>query len=83
MIHRPLRPSFSFTQREDLLKSMGRSLGLSRMYGASKGYNSPQYRMADNLRDAIKALATDLTDDPDYYGPNAATPISGARETEA
>jgi len=82
MIQSPLGPTFSFAQREDLLKSMGRSLALSRLYGASAGYDSPQYRMAECLRDAIKALATDLTDDPYYYGSQTVIPVPLAREPE-
>ncbi len=74
MIKRPLRPHFSHDEKEDLLKSMGRALSLSRMYGASVGYNSQQYRMADDLRDAIRALATDLTDDPNYFGGQTVVP---------
>ena len=62
------RPHFSRADRDDLLKSMGRSLSLSRIYEATKGPNSPQHRMVKSLRDAVKALAADLTDDPDYYG---------------
>jgi hypothetical protein len=62
------RPHFSRADRDDLLKSMGRSLSLSRLYEATKGHNSPQHRMVKSLRDAVKALAADLTDDPDYYG---------------
>jgi hypothetical protein len=68
MISYTLRPNFSFAQRQELLRSLGRSLELSRMYGASKGYRSRQRRMADNLRNAIKALATDLTDNPSSFG---------------
>ncbi|MEW6438449.1 MAG: hypothetical protein AB1508_14920 [Pseudomonadota bacterium] len=64
---------FGSAERTELLKSMGRSLSLSRMYGASKGHGSPQCRMADNLRAAIRALATDLTDDPYYYGDQVET----------
>jgi hypothetical protein len=82
MIQRPLRPNFSFAERQELLKSMGRTLELSRIYSASIAYNSPQYRMADGLRDAIKALATDLTDDPDYYGhPMVAPLVLSERQT--
>lgn len=62
------RPHFSRADRDDLLKSMGRSLSLSRLYEATKAPNSPQQRMVNSLRDAVKALAADLTDDPDYYG---------------
>jgi hypothetical protein len=72
MIQSPSGPTFSFAQREELLKSMGRSLALSRKYGASIGYNSPQYRMAQSLRDAVEVLATDLTRDPAYYGAQSA-----------
>jgi hypothetical protein len=68
MTKHPSHPHFSHAGREELLRSMGRSLSLSRVYGASKGHNSLQYQMADSLRDAITALATDLTDDPHYYG---------------
>jgi hypothetical protein len=74
VIQRPSHPNFSFAERQELLKSMGRTLELSRAFGASSGYNSPQYKMADNLRDAIKTLATVLTDDPDYYGDAVVTP---------
>ena len=83
MIQRPLRPTFSHSEREELLKSLGRSLELSRIYGASKGYNSPQYRLADSLRDAVKALASDLTEDPYYYGGQAGMPSSQTKETDA
>ncbi|WP_297300305.1 hypothetical protein [uncultured Methylovirgula sp.] len=68
MAKSPISAGFGNAERTELLKSMGRSLSLSRLYGASKGHNSPQYKMADNLRAAIRALATDLTDDPYYYG---------------
>jgi hypothetical protein len=68
MIQGPSGPLFSFSQREELLKSMGRSLTLSRKYGAAIGNNSTQYRMVQSLRDAVEALATDLTTDADYYG---------------
>jgi hypothetical protein len=66
--HFVTRPHFSRADRDDLLKSMGRSLSLSRIYEATKGPNSPQHRMVKSLRDAVKVLAADLTDDPDYYG---------------
>jgi hypothetical protein len=59
---------FSRADRDDLLKCMGRSLSLSRVYSASKGLSSTQHKMVDSLRDAIKVLAADLTNDPDYYG---------------
>ncbi len=62
------RPHFSRADRDDLLKSMGRSLSLSRIYEATKSPNSPQHEMVDSLRNAVRALAADLTDDPDYYG---------------
>ena len=68
MIERPHGPNFSRSDREDLLRSMGRALTLSGAYGASAGFNSAQYRRAQALRDAIRAIATDLTDDPYYYG---------------
>jgi hypothetical protein len=62
------RAPFSRADRDDLLKSMGRSLSLSRIYEATKGPNSPQHKMVSSLRAAVNALAADLTDDPDYYG---------------
>lgn len=74
MIRRPLKPTSSHADREELLKRMDRTLELSRMYGASIGYNSPQYRMVDGLRDAVKALANEPTGDPDYFGHPTAMP---------
>jgi hypothetical protein len=73
MTQSSISAGFGSAERTELLKSMGRSLSLSQMYGASKGHGSPQCRMADNLRAAVRALATDLTDDPYYYGDQVET----------
>jgi Ni,Fe-hydrogenase III large subunit len=81
MIKRPLRPTFNYADREELLKAMGRALTLSGYYGASIGYNSPQYRMAESLREAIKTLATDLTGDPYYFGGQTVVPAREMKNT--
>jgi hypothetical protein len=67
MVRRPLRPTFSMSDRDVLLQAMGAARDLSGLYGGSIGYNSPQHRLTDDLHRAINVLATELTDDPTFY----------------
>ena len=76
MIRRPFRPHFSFANRNELLKAMETARTLADRFGGSFGYNSPQYKLADDLHHAIDALGTELTGDPEYYH---AKPHGGCR----
>ena len=64
---RPLRPHFSFDDRTKLLRSMEAARTGALMFGGSEGYGSRQWRLCDALREAIDALAGDLTGDPTHF----------------
>jgi hypothetical protein len=67
VIRRPLRPHFSFQDQNELLAVMERARTSADRFGASRGYNSPQHKHANELQKTIDALATELTGDPTYY----------------
>ena len=67
MTRRARRPSFGPTETQALLDAMERARNGAIMCGSSVGFGRPRYLLCAALRQAIDALAADLTGDPPHF----------------
>ena len=67
MIRRPLRPTFSYSARHELLRALGDARELALQCAHSEHYDSELRKKCEAMHTAIDALATELTGDPAYF----------------
>ena len=67
MIRRPLRPTFSYSARHELLRALGEARELALQCAHSEHHDSELRKKCEVLHIAIDALSTELTGDPAYF----------------
>ena len=67
MIRRPLRPTFSYSARHELLRALGDARELALQCAHAEHYDSELRKKCEVLHSAVDALATELTGDPAYF----------------
>jgi len=67
MIRRPLRPTFSYSARHELLRALGDARELALQCAHAEHQESELRRKCEGLHIAVDALAAELTGDPAYF----------------
>ena len=85
MVRRPLRPSFELMDKTRLIEAMRSANELAGKYQSSSRHTDPVVQDCEELRKAIKKLATRMTGDPEYfvYRHDPAPPIPTLDELDA